>query len=75
MARECLPRNEARQFKGELPRQIGNRVEEMAKELAKEFPTVDLVDLEVLAIRHLSFAFSMTMLAEYTIQQRTKEEN
>lgn len=75
MTRECLPRNEAGQMTGDLPDKIGNRVEEFVKQLCKEFPTVDFFDMESIAIRRLSFALSMTMLAEDTIRQRTREKN
>lgn len=74
MARECLPRNEMGQMTGDIPRQVGNMVEEFAEKLCKEFPTVDFFDLSNMAMRHLSFGISMVMLHEATIRQGTRKE-
>lgn len=74
MARECLSRNEMGQMTGDIPKQVGNMVEEFAEKLCKEFSTVDFFDLESIAIRHLSFGISMTMLNEATIRHGTKKE-
>lgn len=74
MARSVLPRNEIGQFIGDIPDKVGERTAQFAKELFKEFPDVDLWDLECIVFHSFPFQASLQMLAEAAENNNKEEE-
>lgn len=75
MSRQIIPRNAQGQFTGNTPAEIKKKFEELAQELYDAFPTVDIFDIQTVAIRSLTWIGSMTMLRESpVIAPQTEEE-
>ena len=76
MSRQIIPRNAGGQFTGNTPAEIKKKCEELAQELDDTFPTVDIFDIQMIAIRSLTWIGSMTMLRESPaiIAPQTEEE-
>ena len=74
--RNIIPRNAQGQFADHTSVEIKKKCEELARELYAAFPTVDIFDIQTIAIRSLTWIGSMTMLQEAPaiIAPQTEEE-
>lgn len=61
--RSTIPRTEKGQFKSH-PEGLDNFAKDVAHELCKKYPEVDLFDLEFIFNRQFAFAMSMELLKE-----------
>jgi len=74
MSRQIVPRNARGQFTGHTPTEIQLKCEELARELYKAFPDVDIFDIQNIAIRSLTWIGSMTMLQESPVAEATQTD-
>ena len=70
MSRTLLNRNFAGRFNDARTKQIQSFCAGLAKQLLKEFPDVDVFDLNTIANREFNHTMSMEMLAVETTEQK-----